>query len=62
MVTTNEALNETFAKHWQDKVGPVRVVTIVEGYVVARRPNAMPFLRKMDEFLRDFTPVNRTQP
>jgi hypothetical protein len=42
-------------QHWQDAVGPVRVMAIVEGYVVVRRKGAIPFLRSMRDFRAAFT-------
>lgn len=43
---------------WCDEDGPVRVMGIVEGYVVARRKGAMPFLLST----RDFTAAFRPKP
>lgn len=42
---------------WSDEHGPVRVMGIVEGYVVARRKGAMPFLRGLRDFTAAFKPV-----
>jgi hypothetical protein len=33
-----------FPKRWQDRVGPIRVMTgPIEGYLMVRRPGGMPF-------------------
>lgn len=42
-------------QHWQDADGPVRVMTVVEGYVVARRKGCAPFLMSVREFKATFT-------
>ncbi len=42
-------------EHWQDADGTVRVMAIVEGYVVARRKGAAPFLMSIREFKAAFT-------
>lgn len=42
-------------EHWQDADGTVRVMTVVEGYVVVRRKGAAPFLLAIREFKAAFT-------
>ena len=42
-------------EHWQDADGPVRVMAVVEGYVVARRKGCGPFLMSVREFKAAFT-------
>ena len=42
-------------EHWQDADGTVRVMAVVEGYVVARRKGAAPFLLSVREFRAAFT-------
>jgi len=46
------------SSRWSDEHGPVRVMGIVEGYVVARRKGATPFLLST----RDFTAAFRPRP
>ncbi|MFC6743370.1 hypothetical protein [Methylobacterium tardum] len=43
------------SQHWQDADGPVRVMAVAEGYVVARRKGAAPFLMSVREFKGAFT-------
>jgi hypothetical protein len=42
---------------WADERGQVRVMAIVEGYVVVRRKGAAPFLRGVREFMATFRPA-----
>jgi hypothetical protein len=42
---------------WRDEHGPVRIMAIVEGYVVARRKGAAPFLRTIRQFVFVFERV-----
>ncbi len=42
---------------WSDEHGRVRVMAIVEGYVVVRRKGAAPFLRGVREFMATFRPA-----
>lgn len=44
-------------EQWRDEHGPVRVMAIVEGYVVARRKGAAPFLRTIRQFVFVFERV-----
>lgn len=47
--------------HWHDHIGPIRVMTPqpVEGYVLARRPGAKPFVLAVRELLnRDPHPTH----
>lgn len=39
---------------WMDGHGVVRVMAIVEGYVLARRPRCMPFVLSQREFREKF--------
>lgn len=39
---------------WHDQRGYVRVITVVDGYVVARRPRAMPFVKSLADFKNTF--------
>lgn len=43
-------------RHWRSKSGqfPVRIMSVVEGYVVARRPNAIPFLLTIQQFSNQY--------
>lgn len=41
-------------QHWQDEVGAVRVMAVVEGYAVARRKGCGPFLMSSREFTVSF--------
>lgn len=45
--------------HWQhkDRSEPVRVMGVVEGYVVARYKSAVPFLTIYKRFLREYSPI-----
>lgn len=43
---------------WADDDGEVRVMAVVEGYVVARRKGAVPFLLPQREFVSAFRPVS----
>lgn len=36
-------LTEPLPKNWEDRIGPIRVMGVVEGYAMVRRPGAMPF-------------------
>ncbi|MCJ2057305.1 hypothetical protein MKL09_12145 [Methylobacterium sp. J-048] len=47
----------TVGSHWSDEDGPVRVMAVVEGYVVARRKGAMPFSSSARDFAAAFKPV-----
>lgn len=39
---------------WHDKWGDVRVMTVCEGYVLARRPHCTPFVKSIADFLNTF--------
>lgn len=39
---------------WHDPLGDVRVMTVVEGYVVARRPRCAPFIKSLADFKNTF--------
>ena len=41
---------------WHDETGSVRVMATVEGWVVARRKGAMPFLTHANDFFKRFLP------
>lgn len=41
---------------WQDRRGTVRVMGIVQGWVVARRKGAAPFLTFLSDFVKTFKP------
>ena len=43
-----------FLQWWHDKYGNVRVMTICEGYVLARRPRAAPFVNSVADFKNRF--------
>lgn len=34
---------EPLPKNWEDRIGRVRVMGVIEGYAMVRRPGAMPF-------------------
>ena len=42
---------------WQDDHGQVRVMGIVEGYVVVRRKGCAPFLQSVRDFYATFSPA-----
>jgi hypothetical protein len=39
---------------YADHIGIVRVMTVADGYVMARRPRAYPFVRSVKDFNREF--------
>lgn len=39
---------------WRDPHGEVRVMTVCEGYVMARRPGAAPFVKSASNFMQEF--------
>ena len=43
-------------QRWRDKHGEIRIMAIVEGYVVARRKGKMPFLVALRDFRKEFEP------
>lgn len=50
---------EPLPKRWKDERGPIRVMCEpIEGYIMARRPGAAPFILSMRELLRgDYEPI-----
>lgn len=50
---------EPLPKRWKDERGPIRVMCEpVEGYIMARRPGAAPFILSVRELLRgDYEPI-----
>jgi hypothetical protein len=42
---------------WNDERGEVRVMAVVEGYVVLRRKGCAPFLRPLRVFAAQFRPA-----
>lgn len=39
---------------WHDCRGNIRVMTVCEGYVMARRPRCAPFVRSIKTFMYEF--------
>lgn len=50
---------ETLPKRWRDAIGPLRIMCEpCEGYVMARRPGAAPFVLSVRDLLSgDFSPI-----
>ena len=42
---------------YKDKHGNVIVMAYVDGYVMAKRPKCMPFVKSRKEFLKSFSAV-----
>lgn len=40
-------------RRWKDKIGPIRLMNVepIEGYVMARRPGAAPFILSVRDLL-----------
>jgi hypothetical protein len=38
---------------WRDEHGPMRVMAVVDGYAMCRRPGCMPFVRAVSDFRRE---------
>ena len=41
---TRRADISDLSRYWRDERGPIRLMALVEGYAVMRRPGAIPFL------------------
>lgn len=40
---------------YEDSRGTIKVMAVVDGYVMARRPRCTPFVRDVEGFLQDIT-------
>lgn len=47
----------TISGIWFDKIGTVRVMAVVDGYVVAQRDGCLPFVTHWEYFVKDFSQV-----
>ena len=56
-MTWSSILAPDVGSTWRDEHGSIRVMAVVEGYVVARRPRATPFLCTLREFTLRFGSV-----
>lgn len=45
---------KTKSQWWHDPFGNVRVMTVCEGYVMARRPHCAPFVKSIKTFMNEF--------
>ncbi len=44
-------LTEPLPKNWEDRHGPARLMGVIEGYAMMRRPGAMPFVYPLKDLL-----------
>lgn len=46
---------------WTDQYGTVRVMAVVEGWVLARYPGCEPFVTRKDKWLQRFGPSDKEE-
>ena len=46
--------DKDISQWWHDHFSEVRVMAIVEGYVMARRPRSAPFVKSLADFKNTF--------
>lgn len=47
---------------WEDKIAPIKVMAVVDNWVLARRHNAAPFVIHVDEFTKHAKRIEASDP